>query len=98
LLDWLRRRNGVRIIGNSGSSAGDRVPTIAFILDGRDPAAVVKAADGHKLGIRHGDFHSRRLIEALGLAPNGVIRVSMVHYNTSAEIGRLIGVLDGALI
>ena len=47
--------------------------------------------------MRHGDFHSRRLIEALDLAPGGPIRVSMVHYNTQAEVTRLIEALDGAM-
>jgi len=37
-------------------------------------------------------------IERLGLAGNsGVVRVSMVHYNTLAEVDRLIGALDLAL-
>ncbi len=45
-----------------------------------------------------GEFHSRRLIERLGLAgDSGVVRVSMVHYNTLAEVDRLIGALDRAL-
>ncbi|HYI04473.1 MAG TPA: cysteine desulfurase-like protein, partial [Reyranella sp.] len=48
--------------------------------------------------IRFGDFHSRRLIEQLGLADrNGVVRVSMVHYNTLEEVDRLIASLDRAL-
>jgi cysteine desulfurase family protein (TIGR01976 family) len=97
LLDWLRRRNGVRIIGARGSSVHERVPTIAFTLDGHDQAALVRAIDRRKIGIRHGDFHSRRLIEALGLAPGGAIRVSMVHYNTLAEVDRLIEALHEAL-
>ena len=47
-------------------------------------------------GIRWGDFYARRLIDYLGLAPqNGVVRVSMVHYNTIDEVDRLIDVLDG---
>jgi selenocysteine lyase/cysteine desulfurase len=38
------------------------------------------------------------LIEFLGLADrNGVIRVSMVHYNTPEEVDRLIGSLDRAM-
>ncbi len=60
-----------------------RVPTIAFKVDGRDSAELVRAIDAHKIGIRYGDFHSRRLVERLGLTQgNGVVRVSMVHYNT----------------
>ena len=51
-----------------------------------------------RIGIRFGDFHSRRLIEYLGLADqNGVVRVSMVHYNTLEEVDRLIGSLDRAM-
>jgi cysteine desulfurase family protein (TIGR01976 family) len=98
LLGWLRQRNGIRIVGPRGSEAAERVPTIAFTLEGHDQTEVVQAIDAHKIGIRHGDFHSRRLIEALGLAPGGVIRVSMVHYNTLEEVDRLIARLDAALI
>lgn len=44
-----------------------------------------------QVGIRFGDFYPRRLIEDLGLASqNGVVWVSMAHYNTLAEVDRLI--------
>ena len=36
-------------------------------------------------------------MRALGLPPTGVIRASMVHYNTPAEIGRLVTALDAAI-
>ena len=75
-----------------------RVPTISFKVEGRDSAEVVRAVDPDNIGIRYGDFHSRRLIEHLGLAPgNGVVRASMVHYNTLEEVDRLIASLDRAL-
>ena len=54
--------------------------------------------DEDRIGIRFGDFHSRRLVEHLGLQPgNGVVRVSMVHYNTVDEVDRLVASLDRAL-
>jgi selenocysteine lyase/cysteine desulfurase len=54
--------------------------------------------DPHGIGIRFGHFYSARLIGALGLdEADGVVRVSMVHYNTAAEVDRLIGVLDTLL-
>ena len=72
------------------------MPTISFKVDGRDCAGLVRAIDGHQIGIRFGDFHSRRLVERLGLAEgNGVVRVSMVHYNTVEEVDRLIGASTG---
>ncbi len=97
LLAWLRRRNGARIVGSGEADPNTRVPTIAFTLEGHDPIELIKAIDAQKIGVRHGDFHSRRLIEALGLAPGGVIRVSMAHYNTLEDVDRLTQALDGAL-
>lgn len=98
LLTYLRGRNDIRIIGHRTGAAAQRVPTIAFKIEGRDSAAIVRETDRHGVGIRFGDFHSRRLIEHLGLAgDNGVVRVSMVHYNSLEEVDRLIGGLDHAL-
>lgn len=97
LLSWLRVRNGVRIVGDRSSQAALRVPTISFTVDGHAPQDIVARTDKTRIGVRHGDFHSRRLAEALGLSPSGVIRVSMVHYNTVAEVDRLIDVLDQSL-
>lgn len=98
LLDWLTARNDVRIVGERTSDLTVRVPTIAFKVAGADSASIVRKVDQHRIGIRFGDFHSRRLVERLGLASdNGVIRVSMVHYNTTAEVDRLIAALDESL-
>jgi cysteine desulfurase family protein (TIGR01976 family) len=94
LLSWLRGRRGVRIIGQPVAKAGDRVPTISFVVAGQAPEAIVRHVDRFDIGIRHGDFYAKRLIEALGLAPQGVVRVSIAHYNTPAEIDRLIRHLD----
>jgi selenocysteine lyase/cysteine desulfurase len=98
LLAYLRERNDIRIIGRRDSAKDRRVPTISFKVEGRDSAEIVRAVEPDRLGIRFGDFHSRRLIEYLGLADqNGVVRVSMVHYNTLEEVDRLIGSLDRAM-
>ncbi|MGI3900651.1 MAG: cysteine desulfurase-like protein [Janthinobacterium lividum] len=97
LLDYLGSRNDIRVIGRR-QAGPERVPTISFKAEGRDSAAIVGAVDPHGLGIRFGDFHSRRLVERLGLAgDSGVVRVSMVHYNTLDEVDRLVGALDEAL-
>jgi cysteine desulfurase family protein (TIGR01976 family) len=94
LLQWLRGRRGVRIIGDTHMSA-QRVPTISFVVNGQAPEAIVRHVDGFGIGIRHGDFYAKRLIEALGLADHGgVVRVSMAHYNTLAEIDRVIHALE----
>ncbi len=97
LLSFLRDRNGVRIVGSRTSDPVLRVPTISFTVDGRSPEEIVLKTDKSKIGIRHGDFHSRRLAEAIGLGAPGALRVSMVHYNTADEVDRLIEALSQAM-
>ncbi|MFW2543660.1 cysteine desulfurase-like protein [Primorskyibacter sp. 2E107] len=98
LLAWLNARNDCRVIGPSTNVDNTRVPTIAFRFDGVNSGDVARAMDAYKVAIRFGDFHSRRLAEGLGETHDGgVLRVSMVHYNTVAEIDRLTTGLDHVL-
>ena len=98
LLTYLRGRNDCRIIGHSANRDGTRIPTVSFVFDGRDSAEICKAMDVHRIAIRFGDFHSRRLAEYLDLTENnGMVRVSMVHYNTIDEIDRMTKALDTIL-
>ena len=95
LLGWLRGRRGVRIIGRPSATDGQRVPTISFVVANTPSESIVRHVDGHGIGIRFGDFYARRLIESLGLqGQGGVVRVSMAHYNTEAEIDRLVCALE----
>ena len=98
LLDYLRHRRGIRVIGPESSDRAARVPTVSFVASGVASRAIVGHTDGLRIGIRHGDFHSRRLVEHLGFGgADGVVRVSMAHYNTIDEVDRLIAGLDDVL-
>jgi selenocysteine lyase/cysteine desulfurase len=94
LMDWLRGRNDVRIVGPT--DAQSRAPTVSL--------AVLHPADlAGRLGQRGimagaGNFYVYRLMEALGLDPHrGVLRLSFLHFTTPAEIEALIAALDQAL-
>ena len=77
------------------ADGGRRVPTISFVVADTPSESIVRHTDRFGIGIRFGDFYARRLIETLGLqGQGGVVRVSMAHYNTPAEIDRLITHLD----
>ena len=98
LLAFLRETPGVRIIGKSRVTDGDRVPTISFVVEGIQSEAIVRRVDNHRMGIRFGDFYARRLIEQLGLTPyGGVVRVSIAHYNSVDELNRLVEHLAQAI-
>lgn len=66
-----------------------RVPTFCFNLPAILPQAVTEAAARADIGIRDGHMYAPRLMRRLGLEPStGVVRASLVHYNTVAEIER----------
>ncbi len=95
LLDYLSNKSNVRIIGHPEGDRNLRVPTISFVVDQIDSQTIPASVDKHHIGIRYGHFYAKRLIDDLGLAEqNGVVRVSMVHYNTIEEVDRLIQVFD----
>jgi len=71
---------------------------VSFVVTGAASETIVRHMDKFNIGIRFGDFYAKRLIETLGLqSHSGVVRVSIAHYNTGAEIDRLIRHLDEVL-
>ncbi len=97
LIEYLRSRNDVRIIGPDDDGPS-RVGTISFVHDSKSSAEITEAVDRSGIGIRHGHMYAYHLCEAAGLDPeDGVVRTSLVHYNTMEEIERLIEVFDGVM-
>ncbi len=95
LLDFLHGKPNARIIGLDSADRDQRVSIISFTVDGVRHSEIVGRVDDHKIGIRSGHFYSARLIDALGLpSDGGVVRVSMVHYNTVDEVERLTELLE----
>jgi cysteine desulfurase family protein (TIGR01976 family) len=72
-----------------------RVPTLCFNLQEIPAAAVATKCAEHGIGIRDGNMYSPRLLRRLGVSPEeGVVRASLVHYNTAEEIERFVEVLQ----
>ena len=83
-------RAGAKIYGASAPEKTDqRVPTFCFNLAGITPDRVVESLAEQGIGARDGHMYSPRLMRRLGLMEeSGAVRVSLVHYNTIAEIER----------
>lgn len=86
---------GARIIGQNQAQTGRRAATIAFTLEGVSSGEAVGQLVQKKIGVRNGHFYALRCLEGLGLDdPNdGVIRISLVHYNSEEEVSRLVQAL-----
>ena len=97
LIEYLQSRKDVRIVGPS-DDGDSRVGTISFVHESKSSAEITAAVDRSGIGIRHGHMYAYHLCEAAGLDPeDGVVRTSLVHYNTMEEIEKLIEVFDAVL-
>lgn len=97
-LDFLTSRPSIRLIGGALPDRSHRVPTFAFSVEGRKSADIPALLEPHKVAVGSGHFYAYRLTQALGYDPeDGVVRASMVQYNTLEEVDRLIKALDAAI-
>ena len=98
LLDFLRDNPAIRLIGQNRATAGNRAATISFVTLKKGVGDVNEYLAARRIGVGCGNFYALRCVEALGIpADPGVLRVSMVHYNTEKEVDRLISALDEAI-
>jgi cysteine desulfurase family protein (TIGR01976 family) len=98
LVKYLLSRDDVRIVGPDRVGPS-RVGTVSFVHASKSSREIADAVNRSGIGIRHGHMYAYHLCQALGLDPDdGVVRVSLVHYNTPNEIERLIDVFDRALV
>jgi len=95
LLDFLRDNPRIRLLGSDRAVPGKRAATISFTTMDKSMTEVVAHLARQYVGVGCDDFYAVRCLEALGIpAKPGVIRASMVHYNTEQEVDRLIEGLD----
>ncbi|WP_300581942.1 aminotransferase class V-fold PLP-dependent enzyme [Marivita sp.] len=95
LLDAVKDRNSVRLIGPS--EAASRAPTVALALN-RPGEEVAADLAQHGVMCGGGDFYAVRALEAMGVdMQKGVLRLSFVHYTSEAEVTKAIEALDAVL-
>ena len=75
------------------------MPTFSFAAEGRRSGEIAAYLAEQQVAVGHGHFYGYRCVEALGFEDplDGVIRASMVHYNSNEELDRLIAALDRVL-
>lgn len=75
---------------------GQRTPTVAIRMANHTPHAVAQALADAGVFVWDGNYYAINLTERLGVEDKGgMVRIGLVHYNTHAEIDRLIAVLRG---
>lgn len=91
LMAGLQQIPGVRIYGITDPLKLDRrLPTVAMTHPRLTPREVANQLGLQGHFVWHGHFYAISVTEDLGLEPNGLVRIGLVHYNTPAEIDRLL--------
>jgi cysteine desulfurase family protein (TIGR01976 family) len=91
-LERLLRHPRVRLYGPPEPQG--RVATFYFTVAGHTPRAVAEHLARHEVGVGSGHYNATLTAQALGVMPEGAVRVSLLHYNTPRDVERLLAGLD----
>jgi cysteine desulfurase family protein (TIGR01976 family) len=69
-----------------------RVPTFCFNVPGHSAEEAATQLAERDLAVWHGNYYALEVMQHLGL-PDGAVRAGIVHYNTEAEVDRLLAAL-----
>ena len=95
ILDYISKREDFNLIGKNKIKNKDRAPTISFTSKKISSKKLSKILVDKKIATRNDNFYAWRCLKHLGINPNdGVIRISLVHYNTEKEVNNLISILE----
>jgi selenocysteine lyase/cysteine desulfurase len=91
LISGLRQYSQIQIAGIVDPvRSHDRVPTIAFTVDGMTSAEIAERLGNAGIYAWHGNYYALQLSERLGREPSGMLRLGMMHYNTTEEVDRCV--------
>jgi cysteine desulfurase family protein (TIGR01976 family) len=96
LIDGLTRVKGLTVRGvTSANAMHRRVPTVSFTLEGHHPDALAQGFAEANIFVWSGHNYAIEPVGRMGLMDKGgVLRVGLAHYNTLAEVDRLLARLD----
>jgi selenocysteine lyase/cysteine desulfurase len=95
LLQGLAQIGEIKVWGITDSARLDRrVSTISLTHDRYSSAELAERLGRQGIFAWHGNYYALQLSEQLGHEPAGMLRVGMVHYNTAAEVERLLRALE----
>jgi cysteine desulfurase family protein (TIGR01976 family) len=94
LLQYLNSRNDIKLIGKKKIENKNRAPTISFTFVNQSSKKISDQLVKNGIATRNDNFYAWRCLKALGIdVDDGVVRTSMVHYNTHEDVEKLISVL-----
>ena len=94
-LEYLKSRNDIKLIGQNFLENKNRAPTFAFTSKNCSSKNLSSDLVRNGIATRNDNFYAWRCLKALGIdTSDGVVRISMVHYNTEKDVSKLIEALE----
>ena len=91
LLAGLQALPDITMYGITGvARANDRLPTVSIRHARLRPAELAERLAARGIFAWHGNYYALQLSETLGLEPQGMVRLGLVHYNTREEVAYLL--------
>ncbi len=96
MIDQLLRIPGLTFYGISDSDRfGSRTPTVAIRMANHTPHEIAVALAEAGIFVWDGNYYAINLTERLGVEDKGgMVRIGLIHYNTRAEVDRMIAILN----
>ena len=95
VLKYISENKKLKLIGKNIIRNKDRAPTIAFTCLNESSKEFSNKLIKNKIATRNDNFYAWRCLKSLNIdTEDGVIRISMTHYNTFQETEKLINVLE----
>lgn len=91
LLRGLNANSNITVYGlKDVERVGERVPTVAMNLKGVNPELLAQRLAEEGIFCWSGHYYALEVMEALGLVPNGAVRLGFAHYNSPEEVDRVV--------
>ena len=95
LLEYLSSRKDLTLFGKKNIANKNRAPTISFISNKKSSKYISDELIKNKIATRNDNFYAWRCLKSLGVdTEDGVVRLSMTHYNSIEDTNKLIKALD----
>ena len=95
LIDGLKQIPGIKVWGiTDPARSAERLPTLALTHNKKTASQLARELASAGIFAWHGNYYALELTESLGLEPEGMLRLGVVHYNTQAEIVRVLEELE----
>ncbi len=95
LLEYISSNNSLKLIGKNKINNKDRAPTISFTSKKFSSKKISDILVKNKIATRNDNFYAWRCLKYLGInTDDGVVRLSMSHYNTMDDTKKVIKALE----